>query len=227
MSTSVAIPAAPSQAAFMALLPELESRAERMTQRLPRRYQRDAADDALAAMFLNHSQAVRNGRTLSTSELGWAAAQHLRYRSLITQHAYPSRRRDAFISLDSPDHPTPIAERLARAITTDERADPAVRVQQRIDWKAFARTQPPRMRRILLDLSVGCQKSEIAARLGISRGRLSQILTELAAEIASCGHAECPPCRAPPAAPVTPARPGLIRSRSVNSEMGALRHFRA
>lgn len=182
----------PTAAQFEALLPELQSRAERMSRRLPRRYQRDAADDALGAMYLNHAQAAQRGKRLNGEALGWAAAQHLRHRSLVTQRAYPSRRREDFVSLDSPDHPAPIAERLARAITSDERADPAVRVQQAVDWRAFARTQPKRMRRVLLDLSVGHAKSEIAARLGISRGRLSQLLTRLAAEITAFGHAETP-----------------------------------
>ncbi|MBE7464262.1 MAG: hypothetical protein HS116_12355 [Planctomycetes bacterium] len=192
MSTPEALPAELSQAAFLTLLPELQSRAERMSKRLPRRLQRDAADDALAAMFLNHAQARRRGKSLSTSELGWAGAQHLRHRSLATRGNYPSRRQGDYVSLDAQDQPAPIAERLARAITTDEREDPAVRVQQRIDWRAFARTQPPRMRRILLDLAVGHQKCEIAARLGVSRGRLSQLLTVLAGEIAAFGHAEVP-----------------------------------
>ena len=58
MPTVPNIDAAESANAFDAMLPELQSRAARMARRYPPKMRRDAADDALGAMYLNHAQAT-------------------------------------------------------------------------------------------------------------------------------------------------------------------------
>jgi len=53
----------------------------------------------------------------------------------------------------------------------------------RLDWAALARTLDRRMRTILKGLAIGEKKGALARRIGVSAGRLSQLLGELAQEI--------------------------------------------
>ncbi|GMV83706.1 MAG: hypothetical protein AMXMBFR7_48900 [Planctomycetota bacterium] len=192
-ATALACPPLESAPNFEDLLPELSSRLARMTKKLPKRIRDAAFDDALGAAWLNFSSASRRGNRLSAKALGWAACKHLKNRSTITALHYPSRRPEIPVALDEvAADPT---SKLAQSLTTDEHQSPFERARVRFDWQAFARTQPPRVRVILAGLAEGYSKSEIALGLGISRGRLSQLLTELAHEILAYGHAEPPPHR--------------------------------
>jgi hypothetical protein len=84
-------------------------------------------------------------------------------------------------------------QNITDALTASERERPDVRAATRIDWSAFMRTLPNRMRRIVRGLVVGDSKGLIARRLGISNGRLSQLLDVLAREITSFFGAEIVP----------------------------------
>lgn len=189
-TTLVVPPLETSPSSFEELLPELTSRLTRMTGKLPKRIRDAAFDDALGAAWLNFSSASRRGNRLSAKDLGWAACKHLKHRSTITALQYPSRRPEIPVALD--EAAADPASKLAYALTTSERQSPFERARIRFDWKSFAKTQPPRVRVILDGLAEGYSKSEIALGLGISRGRLSQLLTELAAEILEFGHADYP-----------------------------------
>ena len=78
-----------------------------------------------------------------------------------------------------------VVERIVGALSTGEREQPDVRAQVRLDWRAFAHQLPTRMQRILHWLTIGARKNWIARRLGISAGRLSQLLADLGREIAA------------------------------------------
>jgi hypothetical protein len=183
---AVAVRPLPSSAtintAFCEILPELQSRAATLAARCYDR--QSAADDAINCMFLNFSSAARRGTWLRPAALGWAAQHYLRTRALATQ-AYPSRRSDRTVSINDQHaiRNAGMAARLASALTTSEREDPAHRAMVRLDWRTFAREQDRRTRQILLQLAAGEMKAKIAESLGISRGRLSQLLGRLAQEI--------------------------------------------
>lgn len=74
-------------------------------------------------------------------------------------------------------------DRIVTALTTSEKEQPDVRAATRLDWAAFMRTLPNRLRRILRGLVIGDSKGLIARRLGISGGHLSQLLDVLAREV--------------------------------------------
>ena len=172
--------------AFVALLPELLSRAAHMSRRFPRRMRPDAVADAMAAMFLNHAQAFRRGKKLRAAALGFYGAKHLARRSLVTQRQYPSRRGADYVFFEDEFQAPEMAERLGRALTTDEKDNPAHLAQVCLDWADFADHQPVRHQRILLGLAEGRMQKEIARRLSISAGRLSQVMdAQLRPEVAS------------------------------------------
>lgn len=78
-----------------------------------------------------------------------------------------------------------VVDRIVSALSTDEHEQPDIRAQVRLDWAVLARRLPVRLRKILQWLAVGARKGWIARRLGISAGRLSQLLEALGREIAS------------------------------------------
>jgi hypothetical protein len=172
--------------AFVKLMPELLSRAAHMSRRHPQQLRSDASADALAAMYLNHAQAFRDGKKLGAATLAFYGAKYLARRSLVTQCRYPSRRGADYVSLDDEFHTPELAERLGRALTTDEKDDPAHLAQVCLDWADFADRQPVRHQRILLGLAEGRRQKEIARRLGISAGRLCQVMdSQLRPEVAA------------------------------------------
>lgn len=69
--------------------------------------------------------------------------------------------------------------RITDALSSDLHEDPGERARVRLDWGAFSRSLPHRFRRIIKGLTVGAAKQEIAKKLGISNGRLSQLLDDL------------------------------------------------
>jgi DNA-directed RNA polymerase specialized sigma subunit len=79
--------------------------------------------------------------------------------------------------------PDSTIEHITQAVSTSEKDRPDVRAAARLDWAAFARQLPWRLRRILKWLAIGARKSWIAKRLGISNGRVSQLIAKLAGEI--------------------------------------------
>lgn len=165
---------------FTSMLPELQSRCEAMCRRAPKVQRQDLADDALAVMFLNHTQAAKKGRALQCTDLGWAAVQHLRHRSWINMPPL-GRQGQNTVSFETKDDD--VADRIAAALSTDERADPAERCRVRIDWKIVCGRLSPRHRRIVHRLAFGYSKRQIAASLRITPGRLSQLLDDVRREI--------------------------------------------
>ena len=74
---------------------------------------------------------------------------------------------------------------VAAALSTKERDRPDYRAAIRLDWAAFARRLPVRLRNVLRWLCRGERKNWIAKRLGVSPCRVSQLLDTLAQEIRS------------------------------------------
>ena len=161
---------------FTAMLPELQSRAHAMSKRYSR--SEDAAADALAAMYMNHTQAIKKNKRLNPSDLAWAAHHHLRTRSLVTRREYPSRNAPP-VSLDDVE----VTRQIGAALSTCERHSPFERCRLRVDWQQIMEKLPTRLQQIAYGLAIGRSKAEIAVELRISRCRVTQLLAQLAGEI--------------------------------------------
>jgi len=157
----------------------------------------EARQELWAFCWRDFQQAARRGRILPAGYLVWFGWRWLKAGRTIAGHESVTeplsplcqRRRRARIAHLSvlatqrhinKDLPADIATQLAVALTTRERDDPAYRAATRLDWSAFARRLPIRLRKIVRWLAVGASKSWIAKRLGISNGRVSQLLDTLA-----------------------------------------------
>jgi hypothetical protein len=168
---------------FIALLPELQSRARALSCRYPKRMRSAAADDALCAMYLNHAQAFHRGDYISPSNLAFYAGLHLRHRSDVTKR-YHQRRSGRDHYIESTDHGDVVPE-LGRTLTCESMRDPAYQTQINLDWDRFADGQDRRHRKILTGIARGDRKGEIAASIAVSNGRLTQLLDGLKREISA------------------------------------------
>lgn len=182
---------------FESIFPELESRLTALSKRFAE--PDEARSEMLAASWLNHqSKARRTGELLPASLLAhFAWRRHLSgrvqcgysTRDVLAPQTFRANRARvvSFAQLSTSklrhrlDDKT--AARVTQALCSSEHERPPVLVARKLDWLAFAVTLPWRLRKILTGLSVGESKTALAKALGISPGRLSQLLDVLAQRI--------------------------------------------
>ncbi|MEI6233312.1 MAG: hypothetical protein WCT04_09680 [Planctomycetota bacterium] len=175
---------------FNTIWPELESRAKAMSQR----YKPDAEEaeaEALASMAANFVTSARRGKWIPPTMLAHFASARLRVGRQLTGNAINDplsaqcrifKKANAlhisrlFAPRRSHALPSAMAKRLVDLLTSDIGEDPAVRVALRLDWAAFMDTQPRRIRQIINGLAEGRQRNEMAKRINVSPGRLTQIM---------------------------------------------------
>ena len=73
--------------------------------------------------------------------------------------------------------------KITRALSTSLHERPPERAAVRLDWQAFVATLDKRFKLILHNLTIGESKSNIAKQIGVSAGRVTQILYMLANKI--------------------------------------------
>ncbi|GMV83105.1 MAG: hypothetical protein AMXMBFR7_42890 [Planctomycetota bacterium] len=223
VAAAVTLPdAAPSDAEiatqFEALLPELNSRAERIGRAVARNSvdQEEAAAEVIAHAWLNYRSAARRGTWLLASQLAWVAWHCVRSGCLATggssvtdvmdpraqrrgrarMASLPNYQRSSRGKRSRCRTATADSRRLSAALTSGERESPAERVRVRLDWNAFAERLSPRHRTILTGLAEGREQRELAAALRVSPGRITQNKAELGALVLEAFGADIlPPTR--------------------------------
>ncbi len=175
---------------FNEIWPELQSRAAAMS----RRYAPDdeeAESESLASMAANFTLAARRGKWLPATMLAHYAAIRLRVGRTLVNNAVNDplgalcriRNKSTAHSLsrllvtgkrrcESPA----MAKRLAVALTSDIRDNPAERCAVKLDWQAFVQTQPERIQRVLAGLAEGYSRLEMAKLIGVSACRITQLM---------------------------------------------------
>lgn len=184
--------------AFENITPELLGRLKTYSRRFP---DPDSAyGEMLSFSWVNFkSKARRQGTFLPASQLAYISCVRVRSGRTLNDCGYSvkdalaegtfkaGRSRVYYLSqtnqLGRHALPDEASTAIAAALTTRARLRPDEIVATKLDWVAFARQQPVRMRRILRMLVIGFSKSEIAARLKITRGRLSQLLRQLGGSV--------------------------------------------
>lgn len=195
------VPEVPSdaviQSRFMAMYPELQSRATAIGRSINRRDPEDAAAEVIAAMWANFRQAAQRHRWLNAKQLAWAAMAYVKGgRSIAgssttdvcaTGTALMGRATvlplSAFTHQQTDAWRTPTTDRLQKdfdkAVSGRWRESPADRCATKLDWAAFATTLTPRRRSVLHGFARGDRPGEMAKRLEVSAGRISQVSVEL------------------------------------------------
>ena len=198
-------------AAFEKLIPELQSRITACAKHTSD--PEEVAAELWAHCWANFKQKASRGELLTPSWLMWFAWKaveagrtcagsesvtdvtsvlcHRRGRSrlvsicALSNTAGPRQRRD---NADQ--------ERLARdfnrTISGSYRESPFARAATRIDWAALSRGLSPRLRNLLHRLSRGERPSDVAEALGLSRGRVSQLVGDLKREVVKFFGADLP-----------------------------------
>lgn len=186
------------QGRFEALLPELQSRARAIARSVDATNWEEVSAEVLAMAWANFQQAAHRGRWLNPRQLSWFAWAFVRSgRSLAGDTAADAmgaltqrRGRSRIVSIEamtanrgSEYRAQKIEDRLRRdyalATSGSDREETFVRAQLRLDWADLARKLPRRLRQVLFRRARGDRPSEIAQRLKVSRGRISQLLGEL------------------------------------------------
>ena len=184
------------QVAFETLVPVLRKRLRRYAKRF------SDADDSLTEMmssaWINFRQKALKGVVLPSHQLAFVAFRRLASGRTLTGYsvadalapaAYKAGRcRRIFLSELTCSKanqvlPDSAIQHITHTLSTREWDTPLVRAMTRLDWAAFMATLEHRQRRIVHCLVAGFTKTEIAERLKLSCGRITQILYVIGDEV--------------------------------------------
>ncbi len=165
--------------AFETILPEIESRSRRHYAHCDPQRREECVQESVCQAFALYDSAVQRGNHRFTPcTLTWFANRAVdegrKFAGYTTTDALDRGRAIGFDDLDS-DGWSRIGEALV------QRQTPVFdQARIRIDWRAFASTLTERERWMVEELAVGSLKTEIAREAGLSNGRISQILGDVA-----------------------------------------------
>lgn len=167
----------------------------------------EATQDATALAWQSFSRAAEAGTTwdgVATDRTGCATPT--RIAEFAAGHQVAGR---GFLGVCVTDPLSPACQQLGRAalqrlhgsrlgdepcdlvpaaLVTRAHADPASRARAQVDWRMIAARCSLRARQVLALLVRGWKPSEIARRLGVSPGRVTQIKSEIAAAATALGY---------------------------------------
>jgi hypothetical protein len=86
-----------------------------------------------------------------------------------------AQARCGFAVKSLPDHSTLAGNPLEEALTDNTRSPVPEQVAFRLDWPCWLSTRTDRDRRIVADLILGERTGDVAARYGLTAGRISQL----------------------------------------------------
>ena len=178
------------EARFNEIWPELQSRAAAMS----KRYAPDdeeAESEALSSMAANFVTAARRGKWLPATMLGYFAATRLRVGRTLVNNCVNDplgalcriRNKSTALTFShllaakrGRNAPSAMSKRLAEALTSNIRENPAERCATKLDWASFVQTQPDRIQRVLAGLAEGFSRKEMAKLIGVSQCRITQLM---------------------------------------------------
>src|SRR5688572_7132684 len=179
--------APPWQAAFLELLPAIQSYARCAFRNWPYQARRDALDEVTANALVAFTRLVALGKSdlaYATPLARFAVKQvregrqvgcRLRVRDVMSPYA----QRQKGFQLQRLDHFEPIENAWLEVLVEDKRATPAEMAACRIDFAAWLSMLPRRYRQIARLLATSETTGAVARRFGVSSARISQIRGEL------------------------------------------------
>jgi hypothetical protein len=175
-------------AGFLSILPRIESHGKVYFRHLkcPDRRE-DAVAEMVALSWLWFRRLAARGRdaTCFASALANFAARAVRAGRKVGGKdragdvlSPAARARHGFAVGSLPTHSTLSGNPLEEALTDNAKSPIPEQVHFRIDWPCWLATRTDRDRRIVTDLMVGERTGDVAARHGLTSGRVSQLRTE-------------------------------------------------
>ncbi len=171
------------QAEFVALLPEINRWLRLAFRQLGPEAREDAIEEGIVHSLLSYSRLHAQGRAAqaTASSLAWYAARAVK------------RGRPAVGRMNGKDVSSRYAQvgrgiRFERQngewidkLVQDKRAAIPDIVAAKLDVRAWFATLTKKMKQIASDLALGCSTSEVAAKYGVTAGRISQLRRALEA----------------------------------------------
>ena len=174
------------QAAFVAMLPEIQQRLRHAFRHLDAEAAEDAVEEGVIHALLSYVRLFEQGRADSASamSLAWFATKQVKRGRPAVGRLNSREPLSRYAQLGQGFH----VERLCTysqtddpwidRIVEDQRASVADQVAVRLDARAWLATLSRRLRRIARDLAYGCSTSEVAKKHGVTAGRVSQLRRE-------------------------------------------------
>src|ERR1044071_8164229 len=165
------------QSTFVAMLPEIEQKLRLAFCRLGPEAREDAMEDGVVHSLLAYLRLHDQGRAdvAPASSLAWYSSRHVK-RGRPTAGRMNGKEplsRYGQISNDIEVELQP--SNWIDAMVEDKRAAVADQVAAKMDVGAWFTTLTKRMKEIAKDLAFGCSTSEVAAKHGVTAGRISQL----------------------------------------------------
>jgi hypothetical protein len=175
------------QAAFVALLPEIEQRLRQTFRQLDAESRDDATEEGVIHALLSYLRLLERGRAgcASASSLAWYAAKQVKRGRPAVGRLSVHEPLSRYAQLGQGIHVVRLHSSLQTddhwidRIVEDKRASVADQVAVRLDVRAWLATLSRRLLRIAKDLAYGCSTSEVARKHGVTASRVSQLRREL------------------------------------------------
>jgi hypothetical protein len=175
------------QSRFVTMLPEIQQRLQRAFRHLDPESREDAIAEGVIHSLLSYVRLVEQCRadSISPSSLAWYAA-------LAVKRGRPAGNRmngkEPLSRYAQIGNGIQVEQRHGKwmdLLVEDKRASIPDQVAAKLDVGAWFATLSRRMKQIARDLAHGCSTSEVAAKHGVTPGRISQLRRSLEASWAA------------------------------------------
>jgi hypothetical protein len=165
------------QSSFVTMLPEIQQRLRRAFRHLDAEAREDAVDEAVIHSLLSYDRLHDQGRadSISASNLAW-------YATLAVKRGRPAGNRmngneplSRYAQVGNGIQVEQLHGNWIDLLVEDKRATVPDQVAAKIDVRAWFATLSKRMKEIAKDLAYGFSTSEVAAKHGVTPGRISQL----------------------------------------------------
>ena len=170
------------QPCFVALLPEIERRLRRAFRQLDAEAREDSIEEALVHSLLGYSRLHEQGRAAaaSPSSLAWYAVLQVKRGRPAVGRMNGQEPLSRYAQLGKGSQIEQIQSTWIDTLVVDKRATVVDQVAAKMDVGAWFGTLTQRNQEIAKDLACGFTTSEVAAKYGVTAGRISQLRRKLA-----------------------------------------------
>ena len=169
------------QSIFVAMLPEIEQKLRLAFCRLDPEAREDAIEEGVVHSLLAYVRLVEQGRAevATASSLAWYSSRHVRRGRPAGGRMNGKEPLSRYGQISNDIEIERQTSNWIDAVVEDKRASVLDQVAAKMDVGAWWGTFSNRMKEIGRDLAFGCSTSEVAAKHGVTAGRISQLRRSL------------------------------------------------
>jgi DNA-binding NarL/FixJ family response regulator len=165
------------QSAFVAMMPEIEQKLRLAFCRLDPEAREDAMEEGVVHSLLAYIRLVEQGRAevATASSLAWYSSRHVKRGRPAGGRMNCKEPLSRYGQISNNIEIERQSGNWIDTLVEDSRAAVPDQVAAKMDVGAWFATLTKRMKEIAKDLAFGCSTSEVAAKHGVSAGRISQL----------------------------------------------------